>query len=205
MFTGLIEEIGHVVSASNTDGGIAFTFACSEILSDIEVDSSIAVDGCCLTVTDFEEASFSAVAIEETLRKTTLGSFSTSRKVNLERAIKAENRLGGHIVQGHVDSIVDLLSIDAEGTGTNLTFSRPQGSEGLIVPMGSITINGISLTVSRLEDDNFTVSIIPHTWKNTNISELRVGKNVNIELDMTGKYFKQMLEPYIKEYTKNLK
>ncbi len=197
MFTGLIEEIGSVDEATIKNGSLHLKISCDKILEDVYTDASIAVNGCCLTVTGFTDQTFSATAIEETLRKTNLENLTKGSKVNLERAMKQSDRLGGHIVQGHVDTKTELVKIEPEGTGVSLTYNLPPEGDMLVVEMGSITIDGISLTVAGREKNTFRVAIIPHTWKNTNLSDSKTGHISNIEFDMTGKYISRMIQPYL--------
>ena len=196
MFTGLIEEIGKVESIRSTGGGKVIRMKASKIMDDLKIDDSVALNGCCQTVIDFGPNWFEVVAIEETLRKTTLGDFRVSQNINLERAVLPTTRMGGHIVQGHVDCVGQVDKIIPESTGKLITIRFPNEFEKNIVPVGSICINGISLTAARVERNTFTLAIIPHTWEVTNIGELKIGDNVNLEFDVLGKYILKQNEKY---------
>ncbi|OYT16092.1 MAG: riboflavin synthase [Bacteroidetes bacterium 4572_77] len=194
MFTGLIEEIGNVNFIRPYGGGKLLSINAKTILEDVHVDDSIAINGVCQTVVSFNHNSFEVIAVEETLQKTTLGALHSSEKVNLERAVKAETRLGGHIVQGHVDCIGIVKRIERKTTEVDLWIEFPEEYAKLIVPTGSITVQGVSLTSARVENNNsFMVAIIPHTWDNTIFSTLRNSSKVNLEFDIIGKYVNRIL------------
>jgi riboflavin synthase len=202
LFTGLVEEIGTVKELQTLGGGIDIKISCHIILEDIYVDASIAVNGCCLTVTSYDGHSFSATAIRETLSKTNLAELSVGSDVNLERAMKAGDRLGGHSVQGHIDCTTPVTDIEHYGTSTDIYYKIPDGGRELIVDRGSITIDGISLTIAETNDQVFKVSIIPHTWEHTVISQHSLGYLANIEYDINAKLIQKMIEPYINKYLK---
>ncbi len=187
MFTGIIEATATVESAVDLGGGIAFMLA-TPLADELEVDDSIAVNGVCLTVVEKGPAAFHVQAVEETLRKTTLGTWRTGTVVNVERAMKMGARLDGHIVQGHVDTIGRVIAIEAEATGRLVHISYPVEFADYIIGRGSVAVDGISLTVAREERDRFTVAIIPYTWDHTTMGRLNVGDAVNIEFDLVGKY-----------------
>jgi riboflavin synthase len=187
MFTGIIEAVGHVAEVQSQGGGRRLRVA-APFARELRIDESVAVDGCCQTVIRQDETSFDVVSIEETLSKTTFGEFSAGRLVNLERAMKLGARLDGHLVQGHVDTSGEILRIDEEGTSWLIEISFPRTFDPYIIPVGSIAVDGISLTVARLDDESFTVAIIPHTYHNTTVSEWEVGRKVNLEFDLIGKY-----------------
>lgn len=192
MFTGLVEEIGRIKNIKAVGAARRFEVEASVILEDANIDDSICVNGCCLTVTDLSKSSFSADVIEESLRKTNLGTLKIGDSVNLERSLLPTQRLGGHIMQGHVDTTGKVATIKPETSGKLVTVSFDGHYRKYIVPVGSIAINGISLTVAKVESNTFTVAIIPHTWENTNFREIKPGNTVNLEFDVIGKYVENM-------------
>ncbi len=188
MFTGIIQEIGTVKEVKSlNDGGKEIRIACS-FAHTCHVDESIAVNGVCLTVTAFDEQTFSAQAVEETLRKTNTGALEEGSHVNLERSLTLQKGIEGHLVQGHVDTTGMLIEIEKEETGWLLTIEYPDEFTDMIVGRGSITMEGISLTIARENDNHFTVAIIPYTWEHTNLHHKKVGDRVNLEFDIIGKY-----------------
>lgn len=193
MFTGIIEEVGTVrrVKPLGTDrAGKRLTIE-AELAAEVEVDESISVNGACQTVvqTDAEGGTFSVDTIEETLRKTTFGDLAAGTPVNLERALRAGDRLDGHFVQGHVDATGTIVGVEMEETDRLYTIRYEPEYAPYLIPVGSIAVDGISLTVARLEDDRFTVAIIPHTYENTNVAAAWTkGASVNLEFDLIGKY-----------------
>ncbi len=192
MFTGIIEQLGSIAEIEDLGGGKTFTVqaALSQYLS---IDDSIAVNGVCLTVTQCTQDQFCVQAVEETLRKTTLSSWKTGTTVNLERGMMMGARFDGHWVQGHVDTTGTLLAILPEQTGIRLDFSFPESFSDLIVDRGSIAVDGISLTIANAESHTFSVAIIPYTWEHTQLKNLQVGSQVNLEFDMIGKYIQRYL------------
>ncbi len=154
----------------------------------LRVGDSIAVNGCCLTVEERSREGFRVTAVEETLAKTNLGGLEAGSPVNLERPMKADGRLGGHFVLGHVDCTTRVTAIKPLGTGRMVTFALPKKYKHLVIPVGSIAVDGVSLTVARLAADAFTVAIIPHTWEHTLFGGYVPGTRVNLEFDMIGKY-----------------
>ena len=171
-----------------------FEIESNSILNDVRVDDSISVNGVCLTVQQFGESSFQATAVDETLSKTNLGNLHILSKVNLERSMRADSRFGGHYVQGHVDTITKLTNKTKQDKGVLLSFEVPVDSRKFIVERGSITINGISLTIASIIDSNFNVAVIPHTLENTNLSDINIGDYVNIEFDIIAKYIANILD-----------
>ena len=192
MFTGLIEDIGKITALEKMGDGIRFTIE-SDKLNDIQIDDSIAVNGCCLTAVAVRANSFQVEAVEETLKKTTLGGFNVGTQVNLEQAMRLSDRLGGHLVLGHVDGIGHIVSIEERSTSWWVTAEIPSELEKYLIHVGSITIDGISLTVAELANNKVSVSIIPHTWQVTTLGQRRVGDTVNIEADLIGKYVEKLL------------
>jgi len=187
MFTGIIESVGKVQKITHLGGGRRFGIQ-SELASSLKIDQSIACNGVCLTVVALEEQLFYVEAIEETLRKTSLGTWITGQRINLERAMLLSARLDGHIVQGHVDATGTIKSVVSEETGWLYTIRFGQENKVLVIPRGSIAIDGTSLTVARIKDDVLTIGIIPYTYQNTVVSDWQVGTVVNLEFDLLGKY-----------------
>lgn len=193
MFTGLVEEVGIIDNSTNIGGGKKLKVKADIVLQNTKIDESIAINGCCQTVVSINKDYFEVVAIEETLRKTTLASYKRGDKVNLERAIAVGDRLGGHYVQGHIDTIGIVLKILKESSDWLISIKFPIEFRKYIVNVGSICINGVSLTVAKVDADIFTVAIIPHTFANTTIGKLKNGDKVNLEFDILGKYVENML------------
>ena len=193
MFTGIVEETGEVLAVEDEAGGrrlrIATTF------DELSAGESISVSGACLTVEDFADGEwFSVFLASETVAKTYLGDVTAGDAVNLERAMPADGRFDGHFVQGHVDGTAEVVAIEQEGDDWFYTFSLPETQRQYIVPKGSITVDGISLTVADLADDQFTVAIIPETYRLTTLSEKSVGDPVHLEVDVIAKYVERMVE-----------
>ncbi|MFN1835012.1 riboflavin synthase [Balneola sp. MJW-20] len=188
MFTGIVEEIGKVEEAKSLNGGgIEFTIS-SSFAHTCHVDESIAINGACHTVTAFDENTFTVQSVEETLRKTTMGSLKSGSPVNLERSMTLQKGIEGHLVQGHVDTTGTITDIEKEETNWLITVEFPDEFENMIVGRGSITMEGISLTIAREEGNRFTVAIIPYTWDHTNLQHKKEGDQVNLEFDVIGKY-----------------
>ena len=181
MFTGIVEETGKVKSFD----GRKLVIECRKVLENTQIGDSIAIDGCCQTVVNKTSDSFSADVSSETLSITTFKNFKTGQIVNLERALTPSTRIGGHFVQGHVDGTAEYLG--------NMTFKVPEKLDKYIVYKGSITVNGVSLTVAKNENNTFSVAIIPHTLENTNLKYLKTGDLVNIETDILGRYVEKFL------------
>jgi riboflavin synthase len=192
MFTGLVEEQGLIKSLIRVGTNLHLQISCKHILEDISLGASIAVDGVCQTVTKFDTESFWVTAIDETLKLTNFGTYQIATKVNLERCLKVSDRLGGHIVQGHVDAVGEIISIvDANGS-FEVTFIIPETLSRYVIHKGSICINGISLTVAGIDDNLIKVCIIPKTWEITNLSSLKPGSKINIEVDVLAKYIEKL-------------
>jgi len=194
MFTGLIEEIGHVQHVSSKGEAMVLTIRAQKVLEQVKLGDSIAVNGVCLTVTSFNGSSFSADVMPETYRRSSLSSLKTGSTVNLERAMQLGARLGGHIVQGHVDGLA-VIAATYEDANAVVYELELQHTEQLryIIPKGSIAIDGISLTVVNVKDNNVAVSIIPHTLAETALQYRKPGDLVNIECDLIGKYVEHLL------------
>ena len=197
MFTGLIEETGKILSLDWENTNLHITIKVKLILEDIHEGDSIAINGVCLTATSFTDSSFKVTAVKETLDVTTLMQLEVGSEVNLERCLKAEDRLGGHIVQGHVDTIAELDKVIDQNGSYDLYFKIPENYTKYIIKKGSISISGISLTVVDVGNDYFYVTIIPATWEKTNLKALKSGDNVNIEVDVLAKYMEKLSENYL--------
>lgn len=193
MFTGIVSEVGKIKSIDKIKGGAELSVKCS-FAADAHIDESIAVNGVCLTVVAFDDEAFKVQCVEETLRKTGLGELETGSPVNLERSLTLEKGIEGHIVQGHVDTVGIIKSIDKSGADLLVTVEYPKEFIDYVVGRGSISIDGISLTVARNESNRFTVAIIPYTWENTNLISKKEGDPVNLEFDIFGKYIVQYLK-----------
>jgi riboflavin synthase len=194
MFTGIVEELGTVRAITPNAGGARIEFDARTVLADVVLGASIAVNGCCLTVVAFTESSWAADAVTETLDRTALGSLTAGSPVNLERPVRLEDRLGGHIVQGHVDGVGALLAREALPDGsTRMRFTAPSGLLRYIVEKGSITVDGISLTVAALHADGFDIAVIPHTLAVTTLGPKAPGDPVNLEVDVLAKYVERLL------------
>ncbi|GBC81246.1 Riboflavin synthase [bacterium HR10] len=197
MFTGLIEEVGRIRQLALTSAGGEVRVEARAVLEDLRVGASIAVNGVCVTVTGVERDGFRTQLSAETLRRTTFGQLRAGRAVNLERALRPGDRLGGHIVQGHVDGVGRFLERRPEGESWIFRFAFPSELRRYLVPKGSIAVDGISLTIAGLSDAWFEVAIIPHTFRMTNLRELRPGDGVNLEVDILAKYVERMMEPLL--------
>lgn len=193
MFTGIVEEIGSLKELSIGSGLGNIEIECNKVLEETKIGDSIAVNGVCLTVNKINSNSFVADIMGETLDRTNLGRLKDGNKVNLERALKVSDRLGGHIVSGHVDGKGQVLSIDKKDDGTWFTISADKEILKYIILKGSITIDGISLTVAYVDNEVFKVSIIPHTLKNTILAQKIQGSYVNLENDIMGKYIEKFM------------
>jgi len=193
MFTGLVEEKGILKEKIPTGDGFQFEIQAKKVLEDLNIGSSIAVNGCCLTVVKRTEGTFSVDTIEETLNKTNLGILKQGDKVNLERPLKADARLGGHFVLGHIDTTGRIEDIKELSNSHWMTISFPEKFKQYLIYVGSVAIDGVSMTVAELKDNSFSVGIIPHTWKETIFSEKKIGDTVNLEFDVLGKYVERIM------------
>jgi len=187
VFTGIIEEVGKVISA----GGGELVIAASDVIHEIDRGASIAVNGVCLTVSDFDQSSFSVKVMPETLRRTNLGRLLPGEGVNLERALPLGGRLGGHLVQGHVDNIGRVLSITWEGEAMLINFYAPPEIMDYLVEKGFIAVDGVSLTIVTKNTSSFWVSVVDYTRRHTKLGTRRVGDMVNLEVDIIAKYVRQ--------------
>jgi riboflavin synthase len=194
MFTGIIEEVGRVKSVESGGGQFQLAIGAAVITGDIHLGDSISVNGACLTVVSFDASHFTVDVSQETLAATTLEGLRRGDPVNLERAIMAGGRFGGHMVSGHVDGVGILREKKRAGNAWVLVFSAPRKILDLSVPKGSIAIDGISLTLNELGDDFFSVTIIPHTARMTTLEKKSIGSRVNLENDLIGKYVQRILK-----------
>ena len=193
MFTGIVTDIGEVSSVEKR-GDTRFAIATSYDTRSIAIGASIACDGCCLTVIEAADGKFLVEASAETLSKTTLQNWKAGTRINLERAVKVGDELGGHIVSGHVDGLGESLSITPEGDSRRFRFNAPKDIARFIAPKGSVTLNGTSFTVNEVEGSAFGVNVIPHTQAVTTWGHARVGDAVNIEIDMLARYVARLAE-----------
>jgi len=194
MFTGLIEDLGTVESLERTADGARLRIA-SRLAAELSLGDSIAVNGCCLTATAIDGDSFETEAMNQTLEVTALGAIEEDSKVNLELAMKVGERLGGHIVQGHVDGVGTVSSLEDDGFARRLRVDLPAELLQYAVDKGSITLNGVSLTVSQLGDNWAEVSLIPETLERTNLGDLAPGDRLNVESDVIAKYVERLMSP----------
>ena len=193
MFTGIVEEIGFVKSFNRNSNGASLAITCSKVLSDVNIGDSILVNGVCTTVIDYDSSSFIVDISEETLDVSTFKNIKLNDTLNLERALMLNSRLGGHIVSGHVDCCAQLIKITKLSNFYNLEFKLEKELMKYIVYKGSITVNGISLTVSEVSENTFSVAVIPHTYDKTGLKDLKIADYVNIETDILGRYVEKLL------------
>lgn len=193
MFTGLIEEVGEILNITSGISSGKITIKAKKVLEDIKLGDSIAVNGICLTATFFESDSFTVDVMAETMRKTNLYGLKKGSKANLERAMAVGKRLGGHIVTGHIDGCGKIVGIKEEDIATWVTIQASPDILKYIILKGSVALDGISLTVAKVEKDSFSVSLIPHTKGETTIYRKKIGDEINIECDVIGKYVDRLL------------
>ena len=193
MFTGIIEAIGKVIELKRDAGNLNITVA-SPVSHELKIDQSVSHNGVCLTVVELGNNTHTITAIDETLKKTNLGSLKVGDEVNIERCMKIGDRLDGHIVQGHVDQTGECLSMQEENGSWIYQFKYSPSKENIVVEKGSICVNGISLTAFEATKDTFKVAIIPYTYQNTNVKQVVKGSSVNLEFDIIGKYVARMME-----------
>ncbi len=192
MFTGIIEAVGIVEKIEKSGSNIDFTLNCP-FTQELKIDQSLAHNGCCLTVVKIEGTQYTVTAINETLEKTNLGKWEVGTVVNLERCMKMDGRLDGHIVQGHVDKTGNVVGVENKDGSYFITFEYNEDGDFITVPQGSVTVNGISLTVAESSERKFSVAIIPYTWEFTNMNKLQIGDKVNLEFDIIGKYITKLM------------
>jgi riboflavin synthase len=207
MFTGIVESMGHLIDIQPDGTNLTFTFE-SDIAHELKIDQSLSHNGVCLTVVELLNAEYEAVkgtngnqavrykvtAIDETLKKTNLGKLTIGDKVNLERCMPANGRFDGHIVQGHVDQTGICTALEDQNGSWLISFEYDDSTNNITVEKGSVCVNGVSLTVVNSKDNGFSVAIIPYTWEHTNFHQLAVGKTVNLEFDILGKYMQRIMQ-----------
>ncbi|RNC88120.1 MAG: riboflavin synthase [Winogradskyella sp.] len=191
MFTGIIEELGEVTALKKDKDNLHLTIK-SNITNELKIDQSVAHNGVCLTVVSIENSEYVVTAIKETLDKTTIGSLKLKDLINLERAMKLGDRLDGHIVQGHVDQTAKCIGVKEENGSWQFTFEYDASLNNITIEKGSITVNGVSLTVVNSKHNRFSVAIIPYTYEHTTFKNLKEGDKVNLEFDVIGKYVKRL-------------
>lgn len=194
MFTGIVTDVGRIRSVRQTNRDRRYEIESAYDLSGVDLGASISHAGCCLTVVEKGDGWFAVEVSGETLSRTTLGELEEGDRVNLERAAKLGDELGGHIVSGHVDGVGEVVAVEAEGGSHRVSIRVPRPLHRVIAPKGSITVEGVSLTVNEVEDDVFGVNIIPHTWDVTTLGQLKPGSRVNLEIDMLARYLARWLE-----------
>ena len=194
MFTGLVEETGTVLSVEPREGGRRLWIGARRVLEDAQLGDSIAVSGCCLTVVERKADSFAVEMVPETLRRTTLGALAAGEPVNLERAMRLDQRLGGHLVQGHVDGVAEVLRMEPEGEGTRLTLELPHTIARFVAEKGSLAVDGVSLTVAASSGPACEIAYIPHTLRETVAGEYEPGRRVNVEVDVIARYVARLLD-----------
>ena len=194
MFTGIIQSKGNVVEVHSSDKGVVLVFSCNDLdLSDCSIGDSIAVNGVCLTVTELKENSFTSDVSQETLNCTNFSEVKKGQNVNLEKSLRLNQGIDGHLVSGHIDGVGEVISIDKEGASTRLKIKVNKDLTKYIAKKGSICINGVSLTVNSIESNIFDVNIIPHTWSLTTFGELTENSKVNIEIDIIARHIEQLI------------
>jgi len=193
MFTGLVEEVGECLWLRQTSKSVQLTVLAKRVSRDIHTGDSVAVNGCCLTVTSHRKDHITFDILDETMRVTNLDKLRPESQVNLERALPADGRLGGHFVQGHVDCTSGLLTLKERGSDLKLEFALPSRFAHYVAYKGSISVNGTSLTVAEVSESSFSVWIIPHTRRHTNLGKLAAGDTVNLEFDILAKYAERLL------------
>ena len=193
MFTGIVEATATVENIETMGTSVHFTMSCP-FTDELKIDQSLSHNGCCLTIEKIENQRYGVTAIQETLEKTNLGSWKIDTKVNLERCVLMNGRLDGHIVQGHVDQTGTIKSIENLNGSHYITIAYTEKDGFTTVPQGSITVDGISLTVAHSGENEFSVAIIPYTWEHTNLKNLEIGSKVNLEFDIIGKYVAKLMK-----------
>lgn len=193
MFTGIVEEIGHISRISRGSQSCTLTIRCEKVLEGTKLGDSIAVNGTCLTVVRMDKQSFDADVTPETMRRTAFSLLTTGSPVNLERALRLSDRLGGHIMLGHVDGVGHIKQFLEEGNAINVTISLDKKWMRYVIEKGSVAVDGISLTVAQRKDNEFTIALIPHTGQKTILLTKHPGDPVNIECDYLGKYVEQLM------------
>ena len=194
MFTGIVTDVGEIVRVDQLEVGRRLTVSTAYDTSGIALGASIACNGACLTVVEKGEGRFAADVSGETDDKTTTGEWDVGRRINLERALRAADELGGHLVLGHVDGVARVVAVTPEGDNHRLEIEVPEDLKRYIASKGSVTVDGVSLTVNEVRDRVFGVNIIPHTWEHTSLGDLDTGSRVNLEVDVIARYVARLLE-----------
>ncbi len=194
MFTGLIQDIGVVCSVQNDEGGVRFGIETKMNLSDVSIGASICCSGCCLTVVEKSNNTFYVDVSHETLSRTSLGAWRVMTRINIEPSLKLGDEMGGHIVSGHIDAVAKIGTIEPDGCSYRIRILIPKGLEPFIAEKGSVALDGISLTVNDVSENDFDVNIIPHTWQETTLSDRQPEDHINIEIDMLARYVARMVE-----------
>ncbi len=198
MFTGIVEEMGTLLRCEET----GLVIRAEHILTDVAVKESVAVDGTCLTVTERGENWFRADTMPETLRRTRLGTLQPGASLNLERSLAASGRIGGHMVQGHIEATASILTLKPDGIGLEVEIELPEQLAPFVIAKGFIAINGVSLTVVERQAERFSIALIPYTREHTNLGQLQPGSLVNLESDIVGRYIVQLMGQYTQIKTK---
>ncbi len=193
MFTGLVEHLGVLTRAESSSEGLLLQVA-SELACELQVGDSVAVDGVCLTATEVADSRFAAEVMHETVARSALARLTEGEQVNLELPLRVSDRLGGHIVQGHVDGVGTVVDLRSDGFARRVRVQAPEEVLRYVVVKGSIAVSGVSLTVAEINERSFTVSLIPETLERTNLSEARIGTDVNLEVDVLAKYVEKLME-----------
>ena len=193
MFTGIVEELGNISQIKKTDTGKQFTITAKAIMDDLKVGDSVSVNGVCLTVTTYDENSFNLDLVKETLKKSNLGNLKKENSVNLERAITLSTRLGGHILQGHVETVGVIMDKVPSGNGATLSVGIDPGFMRYCISKGSIALDGVSLTIASMSENIIKIALIPHTLEMTTLGLKDVGDSLNIETDIIGKYIERLM------------
>lgn len=194
MFTGIVETLGVVTGATDLDGGRRFVITAPEIAGGLSVGASVSVQGACLTATHRTDSEFTVEVVSETLARTSLGGVAEEDRVNLERAMSAAGRFDGHLVQGHVDGVGSVRGVTSEGRGARISIDCPPELRRYVVDKGSITVDGVSLTVAQLDHNGFEIALIPHTLEATTLGSLVPSSLVNLEVDILAKYVERLME-----------
>ena len=207
MFTGLIQEVGTILSVTQNKEGKEFIIKAPKLIKEIKIDDSVATNGCCLTATAINGDTFKVQAVHMTLQKTSIGQLKANDRVNLELSLRPQDRLGGHFVQGHVNSLAKIKQIKTIGENWEIEVSFPKELRKYMISEGSVALDGISLTIAKLTEDILTVAVIPHTLEKTTLGTKKAGDHLNLEVDMIAKYIENFIRfdkgPKKEEWAKN--
>ena len=198
MFTGIVQDVGRVVRCEPRGGDLRLVIECRQLdLSGVRLGDSVCVQGCCLTAVELSGKTFAADLSRETLSLTTLGELAPGAPVNLEPALRAGEPLGGHLVSGHIDGVAQITAVSSDARSRRLTIDSPAALARYLVPKGSVSVDGVSLTLNEVAGSRFDVNIIPHTQSNTTLGQLIVGSRVNLEVDQVARYIERLMSPFI--------